>query len=73
MNCTEELASPSIDLRCRKGKLTVLDLLRRGAAVLCWIQVDATAKVGGDKVRCGGGGARATVGVREEEEDEGGE
>ena len=37
------------------------------------IQVDATAKVDGGEARYSGGGARATVGVREEEEDEGGE
>ena len=33
------------------------------------IQVDAADKVDGDEVRCGGGGARAAVGVREEEEE----
>ena len=36
-------------------------------------QVDVAAGVEEDKVRCGGGGARAAVGLREEEEEEGGE
>ena len=32
------------------------------------IQVDAAAEVEEDEVRCGGGGARAAVGLREEED-----
>ena len=34
------------------------------------IQVDAAAKVEEDEVRCGGGGARVAVGLREEEDGE---
>ena len=41
---------------------------RRGAAVLWSRQVDATALVGADGVRGGGGGARA-LRCREEEDD----
>ena len=37
------------------------------------IQVDAAAEVEEDKVLCGGGGARAAVGLREEEDEERGE
>ena len=34
------------------------------------IQVDAAAKVDGDEELCDGGGARAVVGLREEEDGE---
>ena len=37
------------------------------------IQVDAAAEVEEDEVLCDGGGARVTVGLREEEDEERGE
>ena len=51
------------------------DLLRRIAAVLWSIQVDAAAKIDEDEVLCygGGGGARAAARSREEEDDRKGE
>ena len=58
----------------RQG-LTAADLLRRIAAVLWSIQVDAAAKIDEDEVLCcgGGGGARAAAESREEEDDRKGE
>ena len=51
-----------------------MDLLRRIAAVLWSIQVDAAAKIDEDDVLCyGGGGARAAARLREEEDDRKGE
>ena len=43
----------------RRQELTDVELLRRIAAVLWSIQVDAAAEVEEDEVLCGGGGARA--------------
>ena len=54
-----------------RWRLTAVDLLRRIAAVLWSIQVDAAAKINEDEVLCGGGGsgARAAAESREEEDD----
>ena len=54
----------------RQG-LTAADLLRRIAAVLWSIQVDAAAKIDEDEVLCccGGDGAQAAAESREEEDD----
>ena len=50
MNCTEELANPSMDLRGRKGKTysgrSVAEGSRRFSG---WIQVDTVAKFDGDE------------------------
>ena len=56
-------------------RLTAVDLLRRIAAVLWSIQVDAAAKIDEDEVLYygGGGGARAAARSREEEDDRKGE
>ena len=51
-----------------RWRLTATDLLRRIAAVLWSIQVDAAAKINEDEVLCGGG-ARAAAESREEEDD----
>ena len=51
-----------------RWRLTAVDLLRRIAAVLWSIQVDAAAEVEEDEVHCDGGGARSTGGLREEED-----
>ena len=57
-----------------RWRLTAVDLLRRIAAVLWSIQVDAAAKIDEDEVLCcGGGGARAAAESREKEDDRKGE
>ena len=58
-----------------RWRLTAVDLLRRIAAVLWSIQVDAAAKIDEDEVLCcgGGGGAREAARSREEEDDRKGE
>ena len=58
-----------------RQELTAADLLRRVAAVLWSIQVDAAAKIDEDEVLCygDGGGARAAPESREEEDDRKGE
>ena len=58
-----------------RWRLTAVDLLRRIAAVLWSIQVDAAAKIDEDEVLCygGGDGARAAARSREEEDDRKGE
>ena len=47
-----------------------MDLLQRSPPFSGSIQVDAAAKVDEDEVLCDGGGARAMVGLREEEDEE---
>ena len=61
--------------RSRRRRLTAADSLRRIAAVLWSIQVDAAAKIDEDEVLCcgGGGGAREAARSREEEDDRKGE
>ena len=64
-NCTEELANPSMDLRCRKGKTysgrSVAVGRRRSLDGFRLMQRPKSTET---KVRCGGGRAWATVGVR---------
>ena len=55
----------------KRRTLTTTDLLRRSPPFSGPIRVDAAAKVDEDEVFCDGGRARAAVGFREEEDEEG--
>ena len=64
-NCTEEPANPSMDLRCRKGKTYRGRSIAKGRRrSLDGFRLMQRPKSTETKVRCGGGGARVTVGAR---------
>ena len=68
MKNTEELENPKCRSEVREGEDLQQQIYCGGAPPFSrLIQVDAAAKVDGDEVSCGGCGARAAVGVREEE------
>ena len=67
----EELANPKCGSGVRDGKDLQLQIYCGGSSPFFGLlQVDAAAEGEEDEVLCGGGGARVTVGLREEEDEE---
>ena len=66
--------NPNADLKVGKDEDLQLQIYCGAAPLFSGsTQVDAAVEVEEDEVRCGGGEARAAVGLREEEDDERGE
>ena len=70
MKNTKKSGNPNADLRSEKENTYNHGSSTEVAAVLWPIQVDAAVKVDRDEELCDGGGARAAVGLREEEDGE---